>query len=179
MRNKKSFFGMALFVAVLLLGVGYAVVSSNELFLKGTVTTKTSTMNVVYDTDTTVTTDKTDVAVADDVTVSADYADSENATLTVTGLSKIGDKVSATYTIKNNETDLDTLVTVKTNSLSDGENEYFKVTTDIDAAGKTIAKSASDTVTVYVELIKVPIEDKDCEAAINITFDAAPSQPAN
>ena len=50
MRNKKSLLSLGLLALVLVLGVGYAVVSSQELTIGGTAETVDSTIAVFFDT---------------------------------------------------------------------------------------------------------------------------------
>ena len=165
MKNKKSLLGLGLLALVLVLGVGYAAVSSVNLTISGNATVANETLNVSF--DGTVETSSTDV------TATA-TAGTLKGTIAVTGLDAIGDTATATYTIQNLETDVAAKVTK--NSITVSNSEYFKVTTSIDEGELKIDRNGTGTVTVTVELIKMPITADESTTDITVVLDAAAVQ---
>ena len=166
MKNRKSLLGFGLLALVLVLGVGYAVVSSVTLDISGTAKVKGSDLKVYFNGTT---------SVSDDGKVTANATDkSLHATINVTDLT-LNESVTATYTIKNEETDVNASV-IKA-SIENDKSDYFKVTTDVDAAAKTVTAGETTTVTVTVELVKTPIADTDSTATIKVNLTASPVQP--
>lgn len=166
MKNKRSLLGLGLIVLVLVLGVGYAVVSSVPLDIAGTASVKETDLKVSFNGVTNV---------SDEARVSASSVDgSLSATITVTDL-ELNDTVTATYTIKNEETDVNAEV-IKA-SIENDKSDYFKVTTDVDSSAKTITAGGTTTVTVTVKLVKTPVADTDSTANITVNLTASPVQP--
>ena len=167
MKNKKSLLSLALIVLVLVLGVGYAVVSSVDLTISGTAKVKDSTLKVSFEGTTATAGKGTTTASATDGTTTA--------TIAVTGLEAVGDVATATYTIQNEETDLDANVELKVNGISNNKEEYFEVTTSADTTATKVSANGTATVTVSVKLIKMPIVEADSTATIGITLTASPA----
>ena len=167
--KRRNFFALALVAMVLVLGVGYATVSQVILTISGDAAVKDTDLKVVFNGNTT-----TDLSgkSSDDAAV---VASSENGGLTakikVTGLTKVGETVSATYEIENKETDLNASVIEKT--ITNDKSEFFEVTTDMTTA-KPIAAEGKTTVTVTVKLIKLPIISDDSKATIEVKLEATP-----
>ncbi len=165
-KNKRSLLGLGLLVLVLVLGVGYAVVSSVNLDITGTASVKETDLKVSFNGVTNV---------SDEAKVSASSVDGAlSATITVTDL-ELNDTVTATYTIKNEETDVNAEV-IKA-SIENDKSDYFKVTTDVDSSAKTITAGGTTTVTVTVKLVKTPVSDTDSTANITVNLTASPVQP--
>lgn len=167
MKNKKSLLSVCLLVLVLILGVGYAVVSSVNLTISGTATVKDAALKVSFNGTTT-------VSNSDKVTATAEN-NSLSANITVTDLT-LGESVTATYTIQNKETDINAEI-LKNSITTNGKDAYFQVTTDVDDSAKTIAAEGTETVTVTVKLIQTPVESTDSTANITVTLAATPVQP--
>ena len=173
MKNRKSLLGLALDVMVLVLGVGYAVVSSVNLTVSGTAETETKDLDVVISaanpSDNTTDTYGTVKNPAD-----------KTATITVKNMTGTADTRTVTYTVKNNEEDLAAKVYVKTpaSDIVVGKSDYFNVVTSVDGVGNaiTIPAGGTDTFTVTVTLKKVPIETSDSSTDITITLTADPVQ---
>ncbi len=166
MKNKKSLLSVCLLVLVLILGVGYAVVSSVNLTISGTAKVGTSDLKVSFNGTATTPNNGKVSATATDGSLSANIA--------VTDLT-LGESVTATYTIQNKETDVNAQILKK--SITNDKDAYFKVTTDVDSSAKTIVAGGTTTVTVTVELIKTPVESADSTANITVTLEATPVQP--
>jgi len=167
MKNKKSLLWLSLLVFVLILGVGYAVVSSVGLDITGSATVADSTLKVAFN-------GETQVSDASKVTATAED-DSLSASITVTGLTKVGESVTATYTIKNEETDLDASYTLdEEKGIENNQEDYFTVTTDVDSTAKTITAEGTNTVTVTVTLKAIPVESTNSTANIKVNLAATP-----
>lgn len=167
MKNKKSFLSLGLLLLVLVLGVGYAVVSNVTLEIGGTASVAESELKVSFNGET---------ATDGDGTITAESVDGElEADITVTGLTAVGDIATATYTIKNEEESLNASISEK--EISNDKETYFKVTTSVEETPVLIEKGQTGTVTVNVELIKMPIEQADSTANITVTLQASPVQP--
>jgi hypothetical protein len=161
MRNRKSLLGLVLLALVLVLGVGYAVVSSVTLSIDGSATVAKSTLKVSFEGTVTDGGSATKGALT--------------AILDVKGLTKIGDTKTVTYTIQNEETDLDASVLLK-GAISNSKSEFFEVTTSASSA-VVVKKGSTATVTVTVKLIKAPILEEDSTTNITVTLEATPQQP--
>lgn len=163
MNRKKTLYGLGLLALILVLGVGYAAVSEVALNIDGSATVASEALKVSFNgvTDT-----------EDDGKVVASSTDNSlNASIQVTSLT-LNEEVSATYTIKNQETDVDANVIKK--QISNDKPEFFEVTTSVDDSAETITAGGTGTVTVTVRLIKTPIETDDSTANIQIDLTASP-----
>ena len=163
MNRKKTLYGLGLLALILVLGVGYAAVSEVTLNIDGSATVASEALKVSFNgvTDT-----------EDDGKVIASSTDNSlNASIQVTNLT-LNEEVSATYTIKNQETDVDANVIKK--QISNDKPEFFEVTTSVDDSAETITAGGTGTVTVTVRLIKTPIETDDSTANIQIDLTASP-----
>lgn len=167
MKNKKSLLSLGLFALVLALGIGYAVVSTQNLDIGGTAGVQESTINVSFEGTTTNEGDGTITATA--------TKGSLTANITVTGLAAIGDTASATYTIQNLEKDLNASITKE--SIENNKTDYFEVTTSVDQNATIVEHEGTATVTITVKLIKLPIDKEDSTATIKVNLLATPVQP--
>lgn len=170
MKNKKTFIVVALVIAVLLIGIGYAVISDLTLTISGTASAQANPDNfdVKFTGEPTKGGQGTTTATIDKAT----DPKGRTATINVTGLTAKGDTATATYTVTNASKDLtaDLSVEVTTNSNS----TYFKVTPEL--AQESITAGTETTVTVTVELLKTPVT-ADESANITVTLTASPVQP--
>lgn len=164
MKNKKSLLGLGLLALVLVLGVGYAVVSDVVLTINGSASVGTEDLKVSFEGT---------VAADQGVTASATKG-SLTGNIEVTGLDHIGDTATATYTIQNLETDVAAEITKE--SITVSNSGYFKVTTSVDNDALTIARNNTGTVTVTVELIKMPITAEESTTSITVKLNAAAVQ---
>ena len=168
MKNKKHLYGLIIFVMVLVLGVGYAVVSSVDLTITGTAGTETKNLDVV-------------ISAASPNNTSADvYGTVTNpagltATIHVANMQAVGETQTVTYTITNREADVAASILKKTITVD--KSEFFNVTTSVDSSPVVAAKNnGTATVTVTVELIKMPIASADSTANITVTLEASAVQ---
>ena len=163
MKNQKSILGMGILILVLILGVGYAVVSSVNLDITGTAAVKGANLKVSFNGETTKSDENKVTATSTDGTLSAN--------ISVKDL-ELNESVTATYTIKNEETDVNASI-IKA-SIDNDKSDFFEVTTDVDATAKTITSEGTGTVTVTVKLIKTPISSDDSTANISVKLTATP-----
>jgi hypothetical protein len=171
MKKRNSMIVLAILIAVLVLGVGYAAVSAVSLNLTGSAKVKDIALDVVFTGETDVDTSGADEA---DCVATSD-TNGLTGTITVTDLKTVGEKVSAIYTVKNREISLSASVLKKT--ITNSKSDFFKVTTSVDSTPAVIAKGATTTVTVTVELIKVPILEADSTTTIGVELEATPVNP--
>lgn len=177
MKSKKSLLSLGLLALVLVLGVGYAVVSSVDLTIGGSASVKGSTLAVAF----TDTTDKTD-ATNGKVTATATNGQL-SASIRVVDLT-YGETVTATYTVKNSETDVNASILKDSITVlaSDGKTDlssYFTVTTDVDDTAKIVEAGKENTVTVTVKLSKTPVNDTQSTANVTVVLEATPVEKAN
>ena len=165
MKKKKSMIVLAIFAAVLVLGVGYAAIVGVDLSISGTASTEERDLKVAFNGVTSVNANGTGA------TVTATSVDDElEATILVEGLSEVGQSVSATYTIKNEETDINAIVSV--DEIENDKTDYFVVTTNYDSSDLEIDANSVGTITVTVTLDAMPVSADDSTATINIALRA-------
>lgn len=172
MKKRKTFIGMAIFISILILGVGYAAVSNVPLNLNGTANVKANAEFVVeYDTDHIVklSTSETITWADSDVraVVVGEYTDASNATMTV-NLDTEHRSASATYKIDNLSEELKaTVVAEITSDIPEEKKEYLKVEEEL-YADEECTKLLNDTqldqnksayLKVTVSLVKLPVTD--------------------
>ena len=178
MKNKKTFIVLAVLIAVLMLGIGYAAVSNITLNIKGSATANPDDKNFVvqFDADTAVGVAKS----VDSIVAEGEVIDAKNAEFTVSNLTAKGDNVTFTYTVENLSPDLEAELSVKvldgTQQVTNNNAEYFAITPTVIAPTTIDANGGKTTVTVKVELVKTPI-DAEKTANFTVTLDAAPVQP--
>ena len=177
MKKKGTFVGLAIVIAILLLGIGYAAVSHVTLTINGSAKATPSDNNFKV----VITNDPTPKAVvnkqAGEITATPTATDTATADFDITGMSQKGDKVTLTYTIKNNSADLEAKLGEPVVSFTTGDKDYFKVTSTLkEGTNPLAANGGTREVEVVVELLKTPIDaEKECSGAV--TIDAEPVQP--
>ena len=172
MKKKNSMVTLVVLVAILVLGVGYAVVTGVNLTISGNASTVSSDLKVRF-TGTPVGACngcKRESETENPATVTATKTDDLTATIKVENLEEVGDTATATYTIENYESDLSANLVVGT--ITNSKNTFFQVTATLGNA--TIASGASTTVTVTVKLIKSPITAEDSSTTITVPITATP-----
>ena len=152
MKNRKTIVVAFLLCAVMLLGVGYAALS-DTLDITGSADVNQSAAEEAFNEDI-----YFSAAVANDAgnTASVNADNKDKASFTAATLKGQGDKVTFTFTIKN-DGDVAADITPKFNATQGNTNpEYFKVSSDWNGETKTLAAGESITYTVTVELLKTP-----------------------
>lgn len=165
MKSNGKIVALAVVLAALTIGVGYAAIQTINLTVNGTASATANSGNFVVE--------FTGTPVTDDHSVATiNSSDKTKGEITVSGLTAKGDSSTTTFTISNESADLsaDLVASTVTNSNSD----YFKVTTSVTPGN--IAAGATATMTIKVELIKTPI-DEDPSTTIETKVTATPVQP--
>ena len=172
MKKRKSFAALALIVAVLILGVGYAI---NNVDL-----TVTSDVKVNAD-DNNFKVEFTKAIVDNEGTGNtATVGDGTEATLHVESLSAVGDIIQATYIITNNSaTGIEAALSSPsiTYKNPDGDSidadEYYEVTVDFNGSvDPVLAVGEEATLRVVVKLLKAPVND--ITGNFTVSFNAQP-----
>ena len=158
MKNKKLLVGIALLIVVLVIGIGYAAIT-DSLTITGTAkaTANDDNFKVVFN----------GTKTADDGVTATVTAGEKTASMDVTGLTTAGETKSATFTIQNQSAELNALVDVKAQSITN--TEFFAIETEV-ADTTALAPQGTTTVTVTVKLIKTPIEE--VTGTINVELEA-------
>ena len=160
-------------VAVLMLGVGYAAITNITLKIEGNATAVGNQANFIVGFTGTPTkeiiTAITPTGVTPTATATIDANDATQATINVSNLTAKGDKVVATYTVKNSSADL----AAELSASATLSNTDFTVS---PALGKNYLKPGEvTTVTVTIVLDKTPINANITEA-IGVKVEAKPIQ---
>ena len=166
MKKRNTYVGLFLLAAILMLGIGYAAISNITLNISGKAKATVSDSNFKVKFTGTPT-------VSDEDIITAEIESDLKASINVDSFVAKGDTATATYTILNDSDDLSASIAIP--EITNDNEDYFSVTTDMTAATTVDAKNTT-TVTVTVELIKTPI-DNDQEANISIDLVASPVQP--
>ena len=151
MKNRKGLISLML-VAVLLLGIGYAALS-DTLDITGSADVNQSAAEEAFNEDIFFS-----AAVANEAgnTASVNADNNDKASFTAATLKGKGDKVTFTFTIKN-DGDVDATVTPKLNaSLGNTNPEYFSISSDWAGEAKVLTAHSEVTYTLTVELLKTP-----------------------
>lgn len=171
MRNKKTFIGIVLLIAVLLIGIGYAAVT-RTLTIEGSAKVSPDDNNFIVQFTGTPTTGGNGTT-----TAGINEGDATKATIEVEGLTTKGQKATATYTIENvsKAADLTAYLSLDTKNTTNSNEDYFKVTHEF--AEESVAVNGTTTVTISVEVMQTPIT-ADETADITIVLSASPEAPA-
>ena len=164
MRKTSKIILVTIVATCILLGLGYAAISNITLNIAGTASATADSGNFkVRFTD--------NIVVSDSAYVTATRTEDTSATISVSGLTSAGDKVTATYEISNDSTDLSSDLNV---NVTNSNANYFSISSKL--ADKSIKAGESTTVLVTVELLKTPIEE-NVSTQIGVTLNAIPVQP--
>ncbi len=164
MKNRKGLISLML-VAVLLLGIGYAALT-DTLDITGSADVNQSAAEEAFNEDI-----YFSAAVANEAgnTASVNADNNDKASFTAKTLKGKGDKVTFTFTIKN-DGDVAATVTPKLNATLGNTNpEYFSLTSDWGGEAKVLAAQSELTYTLTVELLKTPTETVACSFLIELT----------
>lgn len=165
--KKKTIIWVTLLLVVVVLGIGYAAISTIGLNINATGQATPNSENFTVEFSGEPSTEG-----KGSITAEIDSGNKLMATMDVTGLTAKGDTATATYTIENKSADLSANLTVA--EPTNDNTDYFKVTYEL--AEDTIAAGASTTIQVKVELIKTPI-DENQSVTSTVAITATPVQP--
>jgi len=156
MKKRNTLFGVALLVAVLMLGIGYAL-TSGPLKINGTATANTATegFNVYFES-------ASAGQAAEGVSSTATVTEDNKVAEMTVSLTNVGDSQTATFVVKNDSVDglkaqLDKSKVHVYKTAAGTEvftSDYFTVTTSWDATGVEIASGDTANLTVTVTLKK-------------------------
>ena len=164
MKNRKGLIAFMV-LAVMLLGIGYAALS-DTLDITGSADVNQSAAEEAFNEDI-----YFSAAVANEEgnTASINADNNDKASFTAKTLKGKGDKVTFTFTIKN-DGDVAATVTPKLNATLGNTNpEYFSLTSDWNGAEKTLAAGGELTYTLTVELLKTPTETVAASFLVELT----------
>ena len=162
MKNRKKMITTALIVLVLLLGVGYATVSSVNLNINGSAKAGSKELQVFYD--------GTNSGTSAKVTAISSPVNTREATFTVENMT-LNETVTMTFEVKNYETDVN--ATLAAPSVTKNTNEeYFQVTTSCDKT--TLNAGETATITVNVTLTKTPVSEEAGSTTVTVEMAASP-----
>ena len=168
-RTNAKIVGGVLVLAVILVAVAYAAITSTQLNINGTGNATANQSNFKVEFIGTPTTGGKGTT-----TATIDSSVKTNGTVTVNGLTAKGDEATATYTVKNQSADLSADLSAKATSSNE---EYFEVLCTLE---KTTLKAQEETtLKVTVKLLKTPIDEtkENLKTDIGVTVTAEPKQP--
>ena len=168
-RTNAKIVGGVLVLAIILVAVAYAAITSTQLNINGTGNATTNQSNFKVEFIGTPTTGGKGTT-----TATIDSSVKTNGTVTVNGLTAKGDEATATYTVKNLSADLSADLTAEATSSNE---EYFEVLCTLE---KTTLKAQEETtLKVTVRLLKTPIDEtkENLKTDIGVTVTAEPKQP--
>ena len=169
MRRNTKIVGGILLVAILLVAVGYAAITKVGLNIDGTAKSEANPDNFKVELI-----GEPQTSGDGTTTATIDNQDKTQGTMNVSGLNAKGQTAIATYTVKNQSTDLSADLTAKATSTND---EYFEVQCSLDKT--TLKAQEQTTMTVKVKLLKTPIDEtkENLSTEIGVNIDAEPKQP--
>ena len=168
-RTNAKIVGGVLVLAVILVAVAYAAITSTQLNINGTGNATANQSNFKVEFIGTPTTGGKGTT-----TATIDSSVKTNGTVTVNGLTAKGDEATATYTVKNQSADLSADLTAEATSTNE---EYFEVLCTLE---KTTLKAQEETtLKVTVRLLKTPIDEtkENLKTDIGVNVTAEPKQP--
>ena len=161
--------GGVLLIAIILVAVAYAAITNVELNINGVGNAQAKQENFKVEFIGTPSTSGKGTTTA---TISE--SDKTKGTVNVTGLTAKGDEATATYTVKNQSSDISADLTAEATS---SNQAYFEVICSLE---KTTLKAQEETtLKVTVRLLKTPIDEtkEDLNSDIDVTITAEPKQP--
>ena len=161
--------GGILLVAIILVAVAYAAITNVELNINGVGSAQAKQENFKVEFIGTPSTSGKGTT-----TATINESDKTKGTVNVTGLTAKGDEAVATYTVKNQSSDISADLTAEATS---SNQTYFEVICSLE---KTTLKAQEETtLKVTVRLLKTPIDEtkEDLNSDIDVTLTAEPKQP--
>ena len=170
MKKRRTLIISFLFIAALVLSVGYAALS-DVLDIQGTAEISAGIAEEAFNQDVYF----SDVTHSAGMTASINADNNDKGSFTATGFSQVGDKVTATFTIKNDSEHYAADVTPQL--LQNSNEEYFGISSDWNTTMQTIEAGGTRTITVTVELIKLPtVEEGMTSSSFNIELTAVTAE---
>ena len=169
MSKNTKIVGGVLLVAIILVAVAYAAITNVELNINGVGSAQAKQENFKVEFIGTPSTSGKGTT-----TATINESDKTKGTVNVTGLTAKGDEAVATYTVKNQSSDISADLTAEATS---SNQTYFEVICSLE---KTTLKAQEETtLKVTVRLLKTPIDEtkEDLNSDIEVTLTAEPKQP--
>ena len=169
MSKNTKIVGGVLLVAIILVAVAYAAITNVELNINGVGSAQAKQENFKVEFIGTPSTSGKGTT-----TATINESDKTKGTVNVTGLTAKGDEAIATYTVKNQSSDISADLTAEATS---SNQTYFEVICSLE---KTTLKAQEETtLKVTVRLLKTPIDEtkEDLNSDIDVTLTAEPKQP--
>ena len=161
MKNKKSLLSLGLLALVLVLGVGYAVVSSVDLTIGGSATVKNAELAVDIE--------NVEDSTTGEATIEHTWTEcAQEDTFTITDM-VLNEEYTITYTVKNHETDVDATLEEKV-ALMNSNSEYFDASYSIMESA--LGAGEETTIVVTVKLTKTPVDSAYNSTTIGFTVSA-------
>ena len=164
MKNKKKGLVALVLFLVLAIGIGYAAGASANATINGQASATVGDFKIIFDETAT-------QAIAkdpDSVSVDASYTGENTATITVSGLKKVGDSGQATFTVKNASASLAAKIAASITKDIDDKTHY-KVTVNTAEGSENVQAKGKTTVTVKVELVKAFADETTAGTAKTFT----------
>ena len=155
---------LGVLIAILAIGIGYAVVSAIPLEIKGTGTVASNPDGFV------VKFKEVASKTGDGILNASITDDATHATISVSGLTESGQKATFVYTVLNASEEMNYAANLTTPTVEVEKSEYFDVTAVVDNPTK-IKQNETTTVTVVVTAKKTPVGD-DVTSNITVTLNA-------
>ncbi len=168
-RANNKIIGVIVLLAIVLVAVGYAAITNVTLNIKGTAKSEGNPDNFKVELI-----GEPQTSGDGTTTATINTADKTQGTMNVSGLNAKGQTAIATYTVKNQSTDLSADLTAKAISTND---EYFEVQCSLEKT--TLKAQEQTTMTVKVKLLKTPIDEtkENLSTEIGVNINAEPKQP--
>ena len=142
MIKRSSVLLVVIVALVMVLGLGFAAITSTQLGIKGNVTATPDQANFIVKF-------LSETQVSDPGKATAEVTGDTTATINVQGLTAKGETATATYTVKNISADLSADLLLET---TNNNEEYFKITAEL--GNESLVAGEETTAKVTVELIK-------------------------
>ena len=168
-RANNKIIGVIVLLAIVLVAVGYAAITKVGLKIDGTAKSEGNPDNFKVEL-----VGEPQTSGDGTTTATINTADKTQGTMNVSGLNAKGQTAIATYTVKNQSTDLSADLTAKAISTND---EYFEVQCSLEKT--TLKAQEQTTMTVKVKLLKTPIDEtkENLSTEIGVNINAEPKQP--
>ena len=154
---------LGVLIAILAIGIGYAVVSAIPLEIKGTGTVASNPNGFVVKFSGV-------ASKTGDGTLNASITNDTHATISVSDMTESGQKATFVYTVLNASEEMNYAANLTTPTVEVEKSEYFDVTAVVDNP-TTIKQNETTTVTVVVTAKKTPVGD-DVTSNITVTLNA-------
>ena len=186
MKNKRTFVGLFVILALLCLGIGYAAISKTLTINGGVATGEAKDLAdnfILYFTEV-----ETDTTLAEGATVTANVNPAEESlstTFKIENMNKVGSKVVLTYTVKNASEDLyanspkimfgvDEVNANEEIPVGEvyGADPHFTIKVTPNLVNGQAAPDSTHTITIEVEMTNSPLEKTNYNFTFYLIYDA-------